>query len=53
MNNRPAVQIDGVSKKFAHSLKSTMVYGLRDIAADAMGRTRSGDTLRRGFPQSE
>ncbi len=47
MNNRPAVQIDGVSKKFAHSLKSTMVYGLRDIAADAMGRTRSGDTLRR------
>jgi lipopolysaccharide transport system ATP-binding protein len=46
MNAQPLVQIEGVSKKFAHSLKRTMFYGLKDIAGDLVGRTNHPTALR-------
>lgn len=31
------IKVEGVSKKFCRSLKRSMVYGMQDIARDALG----------------
>ena len=44
----PLISIQGVSKKFCRSLKSSYAYGLRDIASEISGRPRKSDRLRPG-----
>lgn len=39
MSSDTIVRVERVSKKFCRSLKRTMVYGLRDVASDMVGRT--------------
>lgn len=41
------INIEGVSKKFCRSLKSTMVYGVFDVARDMFGLPQISDDLRR------
>ena len=40
--------IEGVSKKFCRSLKRSLFYGVRDIAAELTGRSRHSQILRKG-----
>lgn len=44
----PLISIQGVSKKFCRSLKSSYAYGLRDIVSEVSGRARKSDRLRPG-----
>jgi lipopolysaccharide transport system ATP-binding protein len=46
MTDDALVRVEGVSKKFCRDLRRSLWYGLKDTAADLMGRTGS-DTLRR------
>jgi len=40
--------VEGVSKKFCRSLKRSLLYGVRDIAAELSGRSRHSQALRKG-----
>ncbi|HUS10883.1 MAG TPA: ABC transporter ATP-binding protein [Pyrinomonadaceae bacterium] len=42
------VSVTGVSKKFCRSLKRSLLYGLKDIAAELSGGRRHSDVLRPG-----
>ena len=44
----PLISIQGVSKKFCRSLKSSYAYGLRDIVSEVSGRPRKSNRLRPG-----
>ena len=46
MKTEPLVSAEGVCKKFAHSIRRAMLYGLCDIASDAIGRPTPGGRLR-------
>jgi ABC-type polysaccharide/polyol phosphate transport system ATPase subunit len=39
---------EGLSKKFCRALKRSMYYGVRDIAAEVLGRDRDAQNLRHG-----
>ena len=38
--HRGLVRVEGVSKKFCRDLKRSLWYGLKDTAADLLGRTQ-------------
>jgi lipopolysaccharide transport system ATP-binding protein len=40
------VSVDNVSKKFCRDLKSSLLYGVQDIATELVGSNRKSDTLR-------
>jgi len=40
--------VEGVSKKFCRDLKRSLLYGVRDIAAELSGRSRHSQALRKG-----
>ena len=42
------LSVSGVSKRFCRSLKRSLFYGVRDVAAELTGRRRVADTLRTG-----
>src|SRR5947199_9922042 len=46
MSDDVLVRVEGVSKKFCRSLKKSLWYGLRDMAAEAAGGSRNHDRLR-------
>src|SRR5438034_3103829 len=46
MSDDVLVRVEGVSKKFCRSLKKSLWYGLRDMAAEAVGGSRNHDRLR-------
>lgn len=41
------IEVDAVSKRFCRDLKRSLFYGVKDIAADCLGRNRDGTPLRR------
>ena len=45
-SEKPLLSIQGVSKKFCRSLKSSYAYGLRDIGSELLGASRKSDRLR-------
>lgn len=47
MSNEVLIRAVGVAKKFAHTLRRSMAYGLRDIMVDAIGLPRRPARLRR------
>jgi teichoic acid transport system ATP-binding protein len=46
MSTDTIISVEGVSKKFCRSLKSTMRYGVRDVARDVFGLPQSANGLR-------
>lgn len=42
------IAVNQVSKKFCRDLKTSLFYGVQDIAADVSGRRRKSDRLRKG-----
>jgi lipopolysaccharide transport system ATP-binding protein len=48
MGAETAISVDGVSKKYCKSLRRTMFYGVRDLAADLVQARRNSDRLRPG-----
>ncbi len=40
MNSESLIQVESVSKKFCRSLKRSLLYGVQDIGAEMLGRTR-------------
>jgi lipopolysaccharide transport system ATP-binding protein len=40
--------VEGLSKKFCRNLKRSLLYGVRDIAAELSGRSRHSQALRKG-----
>ena len=48
MGTDVVLSAEQLSKKFCRALKRSMYYGLRDIAAELVGRDRKAQTLRQG-----
>lgn len=48
MSQGVVISVEGVSKKFATSLKRSMAYGMQDIARDLLGLSTHSDQLRPG-----
>jgi lipopolysaccharide transport system ATP-binding protein len=46
MSEDVLVRVEGVSKKFCRDLKKSLWYGVKDIAAEALGRSSGHDRLR-------
>jgi lipopolysaccharide transport system ATP-binding protein len=46
--SRPVVSVERLSKKFCRSLKRSLLYGVRDIAAESLAISRKSDVLRLG-----
>ena len=46
LEEQPVISVEGVSKKFCRDLKSSLFYGVQDIAADLVGGRRHSDRLR-------
>jgi lipopolysaccharide transport system ATP-binding protein len=42
------VSVENISKKFCRDLKTSLFYGVRDIATDLVGGKRKSDVLRKG-----
>ncbi|MGB3297200.1 MAG: ABC transporter ATP-binding protein, partial [Phormidesmis sp.] len=47
-SKEPLIVIQGVSKKFCRSLKTSYAYGLKDIASEVLGTSRASNRLRPG-----
>lgn len=48
MTDDIAIKVEGVSKKYCRDLKHTMLYGIQDIARNAVGLTSGSEKLRNG-----
>ena len=42
----PAIEVDGVSKRYSRSLRRSLWYGVRDIGKEVAGRGQYAETLR-------
>jgi lipopolysaccharide transport system ATP-binding protein len=47
MTDDVLIRVDGVSKKFCHSLKRSLWYGVQDAVGDLLGHDQSNQGLRR------
>jgi homopolymeric O-antigen transport system ATP-binding protein len=47
MTDDVLLRVDGVSKKFCHSLKRSLWYGVQDVVGDLLGHDQSSQDLRR------
>lgn len=48
MSTNSIIKVDGVSKKYCKSLKTSMSYGIKDIAVNALGMSSHPERLRKG-----
>lgn len=48
MTDTVAIKVENVSKKYCKSLKHTMMYGIQDIAKNAIGLSSNSNNLRDG-----
>lgn len=48
MSDDVLIKVESVSKKFCRSLKRSLWYGIKDIAAEVTGQDREHSNLRKG-----
>ena len=48
MTNDTVIKVENVSKKYCRELRHTMLYGIQDIARNAVGLTSESENLRNG-----
>lgn len=48
MTNDTVIKVENVSKKYCRELRHTMLYGIQDIARNAVGLTSGSENLRNG-----
>lgn len=46
MSEAPAIQIEGLSKRYCRSLKRSLWYGVKDVGKELIGRGQAAHTLR-------
>lgn len=48
MNKDTVIEVEGLSKKFARSVKASMLYGIKDISKNLLGISSGSEKLRKG-----